>query len=118
MNLIVKAIATTLAIMLGSWLFSGISIDSWLTGIGAGALIVLLNKFVKPILIFLTIPITIITLGLFLLVINAIIIIIADKFIDGFFVASFWWALLLSFIVSFINSIAEKQQKKHRRVKY
>ncbi len=74
----------------------------------------LLNTIVKPILVMLTIPFTIITFGLFLLVINALIILFADYFIDGFEVANFWWALLFSIIVSFIMSMFESSQSKSR----
>jgi len=60
---------------------------------------------VKPILILFTIPITILTLGLFLLVINAIIILMVDYFVDGFYVDGFWWALAFSLILSVFNSL-------------
>jgi putative membrane protein len=60
---------------------------------------------IKPILIFLTIPITILTLGLFLLAINAILILLAAEIIPGFYVDGFWWALLFSLILSIVNSL-------------
>ncbi|MFM8832248.1 MAG: phage holin family protein [Cytophagales bacterium] len=63
------------------------------------------NVIIKPILIVLTIPITVVTLGLFLLVINAIIILMADYFVPGFSVNGFWWALAFSLIMSIFNSI-------------
>ncbi len=66
----------------------------------------LLNTFIKPLLILFTLPITIFTLGLFLFVINAIIIIIADKFIDGIKVDGFLWALVFSVVLSIISSAA------------
>src|SRR5690606_4397439 len=68
-------------------------------------LLALLNLTVKPILIFLTIPITVFTLGLFLLVINAVIVLIAAEIVPGFVVDGFWWALLFSLILSLINSL-------------
>jgi putative membrane protein len=64
-----------------------------------------LNTIVKPILTVLTIPITILTLGFFLLAINAFIIIFAEKLVSGFQVDSFWWALVFSFILSIFTSI-------------
>jgi putative membrane protein len=60
---------------------------------------------VKPILVILTLPVTIITFGLFLLVINAAIILLASKLIDGFYVNGIWWALLFSLLLSFLQSI-------------
>ncbi len=64
-----------------------------------------LNAIVKPILTVLTIPITIFTLGFFLLAINAFIIIFAEKLVSGFHVDSFWWALIFSFLLSILTGI-------------
>jgi len=74
------------------------------------------RAIVKPVLVVVTIPITIITLGLFLLVINGFIILLVDYFIPGFEVDGFWWALLFSLLLSFLQSILyglfeEKQQE-------
>ena len=65
----------------------------------------LLNVTLKPLLIILTIPVTFLTLGLFLLVINAVIILVADYFVDGVNVSGFMWALLFSIVLSVINAI-------------
>ncbi len=67
----------------------------------------ILNVVLRPVLILLTIPVTILTLGLFLLVINAVIILLTDWMIDGFEVRNFWWAILFSLIVSLVNYIAD-----------
>ena len=64
-----------------------------------------LNAFLKPILVLLTIPATLVTLGLFLLVINACIILVADALLSDFEVRNFWWALLFSLILSIVNSV-------------
>ena len=105
MGILVQLIVGALAVFITAFLLPGVAIDSYITAIIVAALIALLNITIKPILIFLTIPITIITLGLFLLVINAIIILIAAELIPGFAVMGFWWALLFSFILSLINSL-------------
>ena len=91
---------TCLALMLGDYLLDGFSVDSSLTVIISSIVITLLNKFLKPILILLTIPATLFTLGLFLLVINAAILIIAGEIVEGFKLEGFWPALLLSFVIS------------------
>ena len=91
---------TCLALMLGDYLLDGFSVDSSLTVIISSIVITLLNKFVKPILILLTIPATLFTLGLFLLVINAAILIMAGEIVDGFKLDGFWPALLLSLVIS------------------
>ena len=91
---------TCLALMVGDYLLDGFSVDSSLTVILGSIVITLLNKFVKPILILLTIPATLFTMGLFLLVINAAILIMAGEIVDGFKIDGFWSALWLSFVIS------------------
>src|ERR1051326_2812611 len=107
MNFLIKLLISTLAVVITAKLLPGISIqnDSVLTAIVVAAVLAFLNSVVKPILIFLTIPITFVTLGLFLLVINALMIMLADKLVDGFSVRNFWWALLFSIVLSIVNSI-------------
>lgn len=86
-------------------LLPGIEINGFLSAILVAVVLAFLNAVVKPILTILTIPITFFTMGLFLLAINAFIIIIADKLIDEFYVRSFWWALLFSFILSITTGL-------------
>ena len=113
MNFFLKILATGLAVFLTAYLLPGIHLASDLWTILIVALVItLLNVTLKPILIFITIPATIVTFGLFLFVINAIIIMVADYFVDGFTVDSFWWALLFSLIVSFIVSLFKDEKKK------
>lgn len=112
MHPIRKIIATAIAVVIGAFILPGVEIeDSILTVIILAAVLALLNTFIKPLLIFLTLPATIITLGLFLLVVNALIILIADWMVDGFEVRNFWWALLFSFIVSFVSSLFEPRRR-------
>ena len=94
-----------LVIIFTGYLLPGIVVDDWITGVIIAALLALLNLTVKPVLIFLTIPITILTLGLFLLVINALLVMLAAAMIQGFAVDNFWWALLFSLVLSLVNSI-------------
>lgn len=105
LGILLQLVVAGLAIIFTAYLLPGISVDDFLTGTIIAALLALLNLTIKPVLIFLTIPITLITLGLFLLVINAFLVIIASLIIPGFTVDSFWWALLFSLILSLVNSI-------------
>ena len=106
MKIFLKILTSSLAIFFTAWLLkSGITIDNYPTALILAIVLAILNTFLKPILIFLTIPFTIFTLGLFLLVINAVIVLIASDFVPGFKVQGFWWALLFSIIVTFVNSI-------------
>jgi putative membrane protein len=85
-----------------------ITIDGAGAALLAALILSLVNAIVKPILVFFTLPITIVTLGLFLLVINAITLMITASFIDGFTIASFWTAFWAGIIVSILNTLIQK----------
>ncbi|MEM7550510.1 MAG: phage holin family protein [Bacteroidota bacterium] len=104
MNIILKLLLSALSILVTSYLLNGVYLDDFVTAIVLAIVLTILNYTVKPLLIVLTIPLTVVTLGLFLLIINAIVILIADSLISGFRVDSFWWALGFSVIVAIINS--------------
>jgi putative membrane protein len=107
MNVLVKIIISSLAVFLTAWLLPGAEVTDYLSALWVAIVLALLNGFLKPILVILTIPITIFTLGLFLLVINAAIILLGSHLVDGFYVDGFWWALLFSFVLSVITSAME-----------
>jgi putative membrane protein len=109
MGFLLRLFFTWIAII--CFLYS-IHIKDYISALIAAAVLALLDSFVKPILVILTIPITLITLGLFLLVINAVIVLVGAKLVDGFSVDSFWWALGFSLLVSFIVTILESFDKK------
>lgn len=115
MNLIIKLLITAVAVILSAYILPGVHVASFMVAIIVAAVLGLLNAFLKPILVFLTIPLTIVTLGLFLLVINALIILITDYFIGGFEVNGFWWALLFSLILALITSVLESLSGGLRR---
>ncbi|MBS4044212.1 MAG: phage holin family protein [Chitinophagaceae bacterium] len=108
-----KAILTSVSVLLASYILKGVSVDSTLTAMIVAIVLGLLNSFVKPILIILTIPITIFTLGLFLIFINILIVKWASDIVDGFRVEGWGWALLFSLIVSFTSSFLEKMINKY-----
>jgi putative membrane protein len=105
LNFLVKILLGGIAILIAEFLLAGIHIDSFMTGFILAAVIILINIILKPILVILTLPITVLTLGLFLLVINALMIMLADRIIPGFQVDSFWWAILFAIVLSVINSL-------------
>lgn len=108
MGFIIKVLAIAVAAYFAAWLLPGVSIDSVSTAIIVALVFAILNAIVRPILVILTIPITILTLGLFLLIINIIIVKLTDYLIDGFDVRGWLSALLFSLIVSFVSSILNK----------
>lgn len=105
MKIILKVLLTAIAVFALSNLLSGIEVESYKTAIIVAIVVGLLRTFVKPILVVLTIPITVITLGLFLFFINAIIIHLAGYFIDGFTVNGIFTAIIFSLLLSFFQSI-------------
>lgn len=116
MRYLINLILSGVAVYLLAWLLPGIHVDDYIDALVVALIISLLNIFVRPILIFLTIPATIVTLGLFLLVINAIIIWLTHLMLDNFYVDNFWWALLFSVLLSVLNSLfmGSEQKKKSR----
>lgn len=116
MRFLIKILITALAVIAAEYFFpEAFAIKNFMTALLVGLVLGLLNAIVKPILIILTIPITIVTLGLFLLVINAMVIELADYLISGFSVKGFWWALALSLFISLLNSMATKSDEKEKR---
>lgn len=105
MKVVIRLLIYTGAVLLTAWLLPGVTIEKFTTAIMVAIALAIMNTFLRPLLIFLTIPVTIFTFGLFLLVINALIILLIAWFVPGFSVDGFWWALLFSVILSIIASI-------------
>lgn len=102
--MIMKLIVNILAVFLTAYLLPGVTIESY-TGILLVTLLVgVLNTIVKPILVFLTFPITLFTLGLFSLVISGFLILVADYLIAEFSVDGFLWAVAFSIVLSIVNA--------------
>lgn len=112
MKFIVKLVVSTLAVLITAMLLPGVEIadNSFLTALGVAVVLAFLNAIVKPILVLLTIPVTIFSFGLFILVINAVIILWASKIVNGFHVDNFWRALLFSLILSVVTWVLEAFQ--------
>lgn len=104
MRALFKLLAATAAVFIAAYVLPGVDVQDFLTAAIVAVVLGAANTVVRPILIFLTLPATIITLGLFLFVINSVIVLTVDALVPGFSVASFWWALLFSVTVSLINS--------------
>src|ERR1700676_4598201 len=111
MNFLLRILVTAVVAFGLSAVLGGIHIDTFWTAIVLSVVLAILNALLKPILIILTLPITFLTLGLFLFVINAGIILIAGKFVEGFRVDGFWWALLFSLLLSILVSILYKDRR-------
>jgi putative membrane protein len=108
MKLLIRILIIALIVMLLSYLLTGVTVNDYTSAIKVAIVLALINFLVKPILVLLTFPITILTLGLFYLVINALMIMLCDNLVDGFQVNSFWTALLFSIILSVLQSVVYK----------
>ena len=114
MNFLIRILFSGIIAYMLSKILSGIHINDLGTAILFALVLAALNALVKPVLILLTLPVTILTLGIFLFVINAIIILIAAKLLDGIRIDGFWWALLFSLILSAFSSAEQKALEKNK----
>src|ERR1043165_5073697 len=115
MNFVLRLLVNALAVLITSYLIPGISIESPAWSIVIAAVLVMMNTIVKPIMIILTLPFTIFTFGLFILVINAFVIMLTSKIVPGFTVESFWSALGFSIVLSIIQSVFEATAQREER---
>ncbi|HSJ11169.1 MAG TPA: phage holin family protein [Gillisia sp.] len=105
MRFIIRLLITAVVVVLLAQFLPGVAVASFGTAVIVAIVLALLNLIVKPILVLFTLPVTVLTLGLFLLVINAVIILLVDAFIAGFNVDGFWVALIFSLLLSIVQSI-------------
>lgn len=103
MFIILKWLGSALAVMIASYVLPGVKLDSFWSALWVALFLGLVNIFIKPLLILLTLPINILTLGLFTFVINALLILLASSVIKGFSVSGFWVALLFSIVLAIFN---------------
>ncbi len=112
MKILITWLISTVAILISAWLIPGASVSTLWTGLLVSALLGIVNAIIRPLLLILTLPINILTLGLFTLVINALMILLVASIISGFIIANFWIALLFSLILTFIVWLMEELIKK------
>lgn len=96
-------LVNSIGIFVIGYLLSGVKIKNFLTALGVAVLLGLVNTFLKPVLVFLTLPLTIVTFGLFILVINALMLMLVDALVDGLKIKHFGWAVLYSLLLSILN---------------
>lgn len=102
---LLQLISTSVSLLVADYLMESIRFEQPWVAIVTAIVLALLNAFLKPILVLLTIPATLFTLGLFLLIINAAILMIADQIVDGFYIDGFWAAILLALFISLVNGL-------------
>ncbi|MBK7214156.1 MAG: phage holin family protein [Bacteroidales bacterium] len=116
MKLFLKILVSSLAVFFAAYILPGVYLKGFPSAIFVAIVMGLLNAFLKPLLIILTIPVTFFSFGLFLFVINALIILLTDNLLEGFSVDGFWTALFFSIIVTittaFLEALAENKSDK------
>ncbi len=105
MGLLLKWLIMAASIIIAAYFIPGVRVGSFFSALWVALFLGVVNVLVRPVLIFITLPINILTLGLFTFVINAVLILLASSVIKGFEVAGFWWALLYSVVLSVVNYI-------------
>lgn len=108
MGIIVNLLVSTVSVLIAAYLLPEVYVESLAVAFVVAIVLGVLNVFVKPILKILTLPITVLTLGLFLIVINVLLVLLADFIIPGFSVGSYLSAFLFSLVVSLISSFLSK----------
>ena len=105
MPILISWIISSLAILASAYLLPGVSVSNFIAALTAAIVLGLANAILKPILILLTLPINFLSMGLFMLVINAALVMLTAYIVPGFLVAGFWWAVLLGLILSLVSAI-------------
>lgn len=111
LNILINLFLNSLAVVITAYLLPGVRVENYLVAIIVAVVLGIVNAILKPILIILTLPIDILTLGLFIFVINAVLVMLVSALVPGFTVTSFWWALLFSLVLSLVNSFFHKLSK-------
>ena len=115
MNFLLRIIISALVAFGLARVLKGIEVDSFWTALIFALILAVLNVLVKPVLIILTLPLTIVTLGLFLFVVNTLVVLLASWLIDGFRIANFGWGLLFALLLSLVTSVISKELDKDKR---
>lgn len=114
LNLLLNWFVAALTVLVAGYILPGIQIDGFGVAFVLVIVLGLINAILKPILILLTLPVNILTLGLFTLVINGALVLLAAKIVSGFHVKSFWWAVLFSIVLSLVNGFIGRAARRSR----
>ncbi|MFA5133773.1 MAG: phage holin family protein [Patescibacteria group bacterium] len=105
MNILINWLIVTLSTLVTAYILPGVTISGFTVALIVALLLGIINMFIKPIISLLTLPLNILTLGIFSFVINALFVLLVSAIVPGFNVRNFWWALLFSIILSVITSL-------------
>jgi len=108
MNIFLRLLILIISVFIASYIIPGVMINSTSTLIVVSIVLGLVNAFVKPILVILTFPLTVITLGIFLLILNGLLVLLVGSIVSGFHVSGIFTAILFSIVVSLVSSLLSK----------
>ena len=108
MRFLIDWLITTVAILVSAYLLPGVALRTFGAAVVTALVLGLINAFIRPILILLTLPLTILTLGLFIFVLNALLVLLTSAIVPGFEVRSFWWAFLFSLVFSLVSLVLHR----------
>ncbi len=111
MKTLIHFIVSAIAILISAYLLPGVHVSGLLTAFILAVVLGVVNTFIRPVLVVLTLPITVVTLGLFILVINALLIMFASYIVPGFAVAGFWYAFLFAIVLAAVSYVLEVFEK-------
>ena len=108
MGILVKWLLMTVAIIITAYVLPGVSIQGFGTALLAALVLGLINAVLRPILLVLTIPLTVITLGLFIFILNGLLVLLASVLVSGFSVVNIWWEILFGLVFSVVSFILQQ----------
>jgi putative membrane protein len=108
MRILINWLITTVAILVTAYFLPGVTVRSFMAAVLTALVLGLINAIIRPILIVLTFPLTVVTLGLFIFVLNAVLVLLTGAIVPGFDVRSFWWALLFSLVFSVVSFVLHR----------
>jgi putative membrane protein len=103
-QILINLLVSGLAVLISGYVLPGVKVDDFFTAIVVAVVLGIVNAALRPVLVLLTLPITIITLGLFTFAINALMVLLVDAIVPGFHVQDFLWALIFSIVLAIVNS--------------
>ncbi|MFZ3011803.1 MAG: phage holin family protein [Minisyncoccia bacterium] len=113
MKTLIHFIVSALAILITAYVLPGVYVEGLFAALVLAVILGVINTFIRPVLVLLTLPLSIVTLGLFVLVINALLIMLASYIVPGFAVSGFWYALLFGIVLAMVSWVLQVFEKEN-----
>jgi len=112
MHLIIDLLINTVAIIVTAYVLPGVHVSDLIAAVITAVVLAIVNTFIRPVIVLITLPLTILTLGLFILIINSLLILLVSALVPGFKVDGFLWALLFSIVLWVVNAILHSVESR------